>query len=271
MTDDVALESGYGPQAPPGDNLCNDFVQESARSFVAFGSARGDRVTRLDSIVTMVDAGSPVPFFNRAILERPIAELDGLLRELRTFYGGTGGETMFLLDSAWPTPDLRPHGFALMGHPPLMRRPENTPLPAAPPELLIVPVGDDRTALDYEYVLAYGYPAPQMHPVHDVSILTLGARTAPDWHHFVGYVHQRAVTAGSAYVGDRLLRVDNIATLEEARGHGYGAAITAAAAAVELSKPATLIASDLGRPVYERLGFVAMLRVAYWVGTRNRG
>jgi hypothetical protein len=269
VADDERLESGYGAQVPPGDNLCNDFVQGSARSFAAFASARGDRLARLDGILTMVDAGSPVPFFNRAMLEQPIDDLERLLHELRRFYCGTGGETPFLLDSAWPTPDLRPHGFALMGHPPLMRRPARASLRAARPELHIVPVSDDRTAHDYEYALVYGYPAVQMQPLQGVSILTPAARTAPGWHHFVGYVDDRPVTAGSAYVDDRLLRVDNVATLEEARGRGYGAAITAAAVAVDPSKPATLVASDLGRRVYEQLGFVAMLRVTYWLGMRT--
>jgi GNAT superfamily N-acetyltransferase len=66
-----------------------------------------------------------------------------------------------------------------------------------------------------------------------------------------------------------LVRVDNIATLESARGRGYGLALTAAAAAVDPSKPATLIASDLGRPVYDRLGFVAVMRFTYWLGLRS--
>jgi len=52
-------------------------------------------------------------------------------------------------------------------------------------------------------------------------------------------------------------------------GRGYGLALTAAAAAVEPSKPATLIASDLGRPVYDRLGFVAVMRFTYWLGLRS--
>jgi hypothetical protein len=109
---DERPESGYGPGAPPGDNLCNDFVQESARSFTAFAAVRGDRLARLDGIVTMVDAGSPVPFFNRAMLEQPIDDLERVLHELQSFYCDSGGETPFLLDSTWPTPDLRPHGFA---------------------------------------------------------------------------------------------------------------------------------------------------------------
>jgi len=65
-----------------------------------------------------------------------------------------------------------------------------------------------------------------------------------------------------------LLRVENIVALPEVRGRGIGLAITAATIAVDPSKPATLVASDLGRPIYEQLGFVAIGRVSYWIGTR---
>lgn len=258
------VETGYGPNVVPGDNVCNDFVQESVRSFAAFAAARGDRVERIDDVVTMTDAGSPLPFFNRAMLERPPDDVDTLVRDIRDFYGNRS--TPFLLDSAWPLGDLRPHGFALMGHPPLMLRPAEQPLPPPPAELRIVEVTDDTLAYDYEHTLIYGYPAPQLQPHNELAVITAAGRTAPDWHHFVGYADDRAVAAGSASVGKRLLRVDNIATLDSVRGRGFGRAITAATIAVDLSKPATLVASDLGRPVYERLGFVALLRMSYWIG-----
>jgi hypothetical protein len=266
--DDTYLDDGYGLRTASADNLLNDFVQEGAASFATFAAARGDRHDRVDGVGTLVDAQSPVPFFNRAVLEQPMASPQTVLDALRAFYGQGGSEAPFLLDSSWPTPDLSAHGFTLMGHPPLMFRPA-APLPDAPAELHIVPVADDQTALDFEHVLAYGYPAPQMQPVTKPTVLPPAARVAPGWHHFVGYVNDKPVTAGSGYEGDRLVRVDNIATLDEARGRGYGLAITAAATAVNTDKPATLIASDLGRPIYERLGYVALLRVTYWLGTRT--
>lgn len=265
---DEMLESGYGPQNSPGDNLCNDFVQETAVSFAALAKARGDRVDDVDGVGTLWDAGSPLPFFNRATLRAPISDLDRVLGAIRSFYGTTPA-VPFLLDSAWPTPDLRGHGFVLMGHPPLMVRPADTPPPPGPPELTIRRVDDDETSRDYEHALIYGYPAPQLQPANDLQFLLPGTLDTPGWHHFVGYVDGRPVTAGSAYVGEQLVRVDNIATLEEARGRGYGNAITAAALAADLTKPAVLVASDLGRPVYERLGFRAVLRVSYWLGMRN--
>jgi hypothetical protein len=39
-----ANATAYGASSPAGDNLLNDFVQENATSFAAFGKARGDRV-----------------------------------------------------------------------------------------------------------------------------------------------------------------------------------------------------------------------------------
>lgn len=268
MTETPELETGYGPSSPRGDNLLNDFVQDNAASFAAFGAARGDRIGRVERIVTLIDAGSPLPFSNRAILERPIDDIRSVLDHIRPFYD-TGPTVPFLLDSAWPTPDLEPIGFTRMGHPPLMVRAPGDPLPPAPPELHIVRVDDDRSAFDYEHTLIDGYPAPQLQPMTEVTIVTPKALDAPGWHHFVGYVDGKPVASGSGYVGDRLVRVDNIATLESVRGRGYGLALTAAAAAVEPSKPATLIASDLGRPVYERLGFVAVMRFTYWLGLRS--
>ena len=268
MAGSTELETGYGPSSPGGDNLLNDFVQENAASFAAFGTARGDRVERVENVVTLIDADSPLPFSNRAVLERPIDDIRTVLDHIRPFYD-TGPVTPFLIDSAWPTPDLGPIGFSPMGHPPLMVRPAGLPLPPAPAELRIVRVDDDQTAFDYEHALVYGYPAPQLQPMKSVTLVTPQALDAAGWHHFVGYVDDVPVAAGSGYVGDRLVRVDNIATLEGHRGRGYGLAMTAAAAGSDPSKPATLIASDLGRSVYERLGFTALLRFTYWLGLRS--
>ena len=267
MTETTPLESGYGPAAPPGDNLTNDFVQETAASFRALATARGDRERRITGIVAMTDAGLPLPFWNRAVLEQPVDDVGALLAHLRGFYGSAGPP--YLLDSGWPLPDLRAYGFVLMGHPPIMVRPAGLALPAAPPELRIVRVDSAETARDQERTLVDGYPAPQLQPFREVTMMTAGTLAAPGWHHFVGYVDNRPVAAGSSYVGERLLRVENIATLDDVRGRGYGLAITAATIAVDLSKPATLVASDLGRPIYEKLGFTALSRCTYWIGMRT--
>ena len=58
--------------------------------------------------------------------------------------------------------------------------------------------------------------------------------------------------------------VEWVATLPECRRRGYGAALTWTAATSWPGKPAYLIASDEGRKVYERIGFLALFRFTLW-------
>jgi GNAT superfamily N-acetyltransferase len=75
---------------------------------------------------------------------------------------------------------------------------------------------------------------------------------------YVGYTDGEPVSSGFGIRTGRTIGVYNIATLPSARRRGYGAAMTArvvadgAAAGCDV---AILQASEMGRPIYERLGF----------------
>ncbi len=265
---DEAPENGYGPKTVAGDNLFNDFIRGEAASALVLAEARGERTFRDAGRLTMTDAASPLPFSNLVVLERPprAEDIDSLIAEIRAFYAGFPGGPA-LLKSLFPLPDLSPLGCMLMGHPPLMLR-TPIPLPSPPSDLEIVAVTDERTMADYEETLVLGYPAPMLQPFRAGCFLPPGALAAPGWQHFVGYADGRAVAAGSSYVDDRVLRVENIAVMADTRGRGFGAAITAATIGVDPNAAATLVASDLGRPIYERLGFRALHRATYWLVPR---
>ena len=62
-----------------------------------------------------------------------------------------------------------------------------------------------------------------------------------------------------------LVEVDWVATLPDARGKGYGTALTWRAVEVAPDLPAVLIASDDGQPVYEKMGFLRLMRVTMHV------
>jgi GNAT superfamily N-acetyltransferase len=261
------LPDGYGPDTVAGDTLFNDFIQGEAVSAVALARARHERTTRDTGRLTMTDGASPLPFSNLAVLERPLGgDAESLVAEIRAFYAGRPGGPC-LLKSLFPLPDLTPLGCVLMGHPPLMLRMPIT-LPEPPADLEIVAVADSVTARDYEETLVLGYPAPMLQPFRAGCFLPADALDAPGWHHFVGYADGRAVAAGSSYVDGRVLRVENIAVMADTRGRGFGAAITAATINVDRNIAAALVASDLGRPIYERLGFRALHRVTYWLVPR---
>lgn len=80
----------------------------------------------------------------------------------------------------------------------------------------------------------------------------------PDCVVYVGYVGGDPVVSGLGWRTGRTIGVYSIATVEAARRRGYGAAMTARVVAdgvVAGCNVAVLQASELGRPIYERLGF----------------
>jgi hypothetical protein len=88
------------------------------------------------------------------------------------------------------------------------------------------------------------------------------------WRFFVGYRDGRPVATAAAYVTDAVALIEMVAVLPEARNGGVGAAMTAAATLTEPTRPAVLIASDLGRPTYDRLGYLPLTRYSLWLGQR---
>jgi GNAT superfamily N-acetyltransferase len=86
--------------------------------------------------------------------------------------------------------------------------------------------------------------------------------------HLVARADGRVVAGGSAFVSGDTVGLYNICTLAEARGRGIGYAVTAALMNAGRERGATqsvLHASEDGRPVYERLGFVEVCQVPQFV------
>jgi GNAT superfamily N-acetyltransferase len=267
LADDEPLENGYGSDTLPGDNLFNDFIRGEAVSAVVLSEARGERTYRDPGRLAMADGASPMPFSNLVVIERPPRnDIDELIAEIRAFFGGNPGGPC-LLKSLFPLPDLTPFGGTLIGHPPVMMR-APAPLPAPPAGIDLVRVTDERTSRDFEETLVLGFPVPQLQPFRAGCYIPSGSLDAPGWQHFVGYADGRPVAAGSSFTDSQLLRVENIAVMADARGRGFGAAITVATMGANPNIPATLVASDPGRPVYERLGFRALHRATYWLVPR---
>ena len=162
------------------------------------------------------------------------------------------------LISPWSVPDLG-SGWTPFGHPPLMVRGVAEVTPDTPAELTVTEVVDQPGLEVLERTLVDGYPDPTLQPyrwgeVHDARVL--GGPT----HFFLGSVAGRPVATAAGHVAAGVVAIELVATMADARGRGYGEAVTWAATLVDPTRPAVLIASDLGRPVYERMGYVAVSR-----------
>jgi GNAT superfamily N-acetyltransferase len=85
---------------------------------------------------------------------------------------------------------------------------------------------------------------------------------------YVGYADGNPAVSGLGWRTGRTVGVYSIATIASARRRGYGAAMTARAVAdgvIAGCDVAALQASEMGRPIYERLGFQTVVRYAAYV------
>ena len=74
------------------------------------------------------------------------------------------------------------------------------------------------------------------------------------------------MACAGVHVTDVCNEVEYVAAHEDVRGRGIGAAVTWAATLADPAKPAMLIASDPGQPVYERMGYLRLMRMTMWGG-----
>ena len=233
-----------------------------AESFTGTAEACGQRFRKWDD-VWAADRKLGDPLGNSATLLRPVAEdgAEDLTARLDVFFAETGSP--WLLWSAWPTPDLSALGYQDVGAPPLMVRRADAPRLEPPPELRIEEVRDETGLADFERTFIAGYP---LHGLDDGGwqLFGPGAIGGP-MRFWVGYTEDEPVTVATSCAQSGVVGVYYVATMESARGKGYGAAITDVAARCEPSRPALLQSSDLGRPVYERLGFKEVARYHLWL------
>lgn len=123
--------------------------------------------------------------------------------------------------------------------------------PRTPPELRIAEVRDASSLALFEAMDTDQGRAP------DWSIARQ-AMELPGVRLYVGFVGRRAVARAMGMLHGRMVRIANVYVRQEWRRRGLGAAITAAAicGGMQLgAQAACLEATDMGYPVYRRMGF----------------
>jgi hypothetical protein len=122
------------------------------------------------------------------------------------------------------------------------------------PSLEAEPIGGDR--LDQMLAVSsegFGIPAEAMAPMYTPAVLSREGLTM-----YLARVDGRPVSAAITYRRGPAIGVFNVATPPSDRRRGYGGAITRHACAEAFDRGAGfawLQASDMGEPVYRRLGF----------------
>ncbi len=253
------LTNGWEPDAPDDDTLMRQAVLVHASWPVELARTLGRPWRRTDRWAGAL-VGSSGELTNPVILTAPVTEAEAaeVVAEIGDLVAP--GAPYFLL-SPWLTPDFARHGLALIGHPPLMLRfPAPRPLPA-PAGVEVREVTDAAAVAVAERVLTEGYPMPGVEPGSVLDPGLLGGSTRV----WLGYVDGQPVSVAAAHQAAAMTLVEYVAALPAARGKGAGAAVTWAATLADPERPAVLVASDDGRPTYERMGYVAVARWTAWL------
>jgi ribosomal protein S18 acetylase RimI-like enzyme len=143
-------------------------------------------------------------------------------------------------------------GFAMAAD--LRLVPDNVPSPAG---LEIVPVEDRSTLAPWIQVMRAGFGLPstadgRLLEVFKPTALELPMRT------YLALLEGHPVATSQLFLGAGVAGIYNVTCLPEARGRGIGSAVTHAAlvdARRQGFRVSILQASNLGYPVYRRLGF----------------
>lgn len=238
---------------------------------LAYGQVPG-AIIRLHDGVGVYGTGLPAPFFNQVVTddgatEDEVAAGVSILR--------SRGATFCVVLRRDQDAALRPLMERLRlaldeGIMPGMA------LHPIPPDLTAMPAGheirvvDDAAGLrDHALVAGRGFGVPEPVAVAFVGEALWachGARV------YTGYADGQPVTSGFSVQSGETLGIFTIATVPEARGHGFGTAMTArliadgAAAGCTL---AALQASKMGRPIYERMGFRLVQEYEVFVERRS--
>lgn len=198
---------------------------------------------------------------NPVVLLRPPTDVGTVLGEIAELV--PAGSPYFLV-SPWQSVDLAPHGLVLLGYPPLMVRFPSAHEISQPAGVEVVEVHDAEELAVAERVLVSGYPMPDLEPLSPGDLLGPSI-LGPDTRVWLARVDGTPAAVAAAHLHAGVTLVEYVATLPAARGRGAGSAATWAATLAEPDRPAMLIASDDGRPVYEAMGYVAIERWAAWL------
>lgn len=227
-------------------------------------SDTGEFLERRD--VAIASCGLPVDPLNLGLLKPPYETPEATAHEVAryfqsrelpfrlTFRAGAPGDRLLPLERAGWTQAAEPI--------PGMMRELPASIPAAPDELRIEPVQTPEQLVAFREIAfaAFGYPVQAAHIFLNERVVA-----CPGVELLSGLVDDRVVATSLLLVTHDVAGIYYVTTAEEQRGRGYGAALTWAV--IEAGRErgcrlASLQASVLGKPVYERMGFEHVLDYA---------
>jgi hypothetical protein len=228
----------------------------------AVGGQVPDSVVRRIGGVQLIATGLPIHLFNQVIVVDDDATTDAL--EAAIAVTKQRGDRFVVNLRVGPDdrflPRLAELGLQALSPTPWLPGMALYPLAATPPRAFaddheIRAVRDQAGLDDHVAAAAAGFDMPV---AWLQAVMRSGMLERADTTVYVGYTAGEPVSTGLGLVTGRTIGVYNVASVASVRGRGYGSAMTARIVADGMAAGcdvAILQASDMGRPIYERMGF----------------
>lgn len=228
-----------------------------AHSINVFGSTAktGDVLESRDFV--LANNKAPIPEFNQAVLKTPRYKLARTLDRMLDFYGRAKVPFRLhvMVDDAAVTSELLARGFTrTLDLPCMVFQGARCEAPQVP-GLHIGTVRDADGLADFQRMAFEGFSYPvEIAPV----ALTSDLIALPHFSAYVGYVNGVPAACSATLTTGEVTGIYWVSTLAAQRKLGLGAALTAHAANEGLARGAKTVclqASQMGFPVYQRIGF----------------
>ena len=232
---------------------------DANRIFVAV-SDTGIYIERRD--VAIVSCGLPVESLNWGFLKPPYDDLDAAAAVARAHFVSASlpFRLSFRADHGASVRALEARGFERRLDPtPVMTLATSASIPAPPRGLLVREVREPAALVGFRdgAFRGFGFPVRAAHIFLNERILDV-----PRVRLYAGLVDGAVVATSILVATGDVAGIYWVATLEEQRGRGFGAALTWAAVAGGRELGCTIAclqASPVGRAVYARMGFEHVL------------
>jgi ribosomal protein S18 acetylase RimI-like enzyme len=244
-----------------------------AEFLLALGRAGGG-LERRDAQISWTIGGSPIDYHNAVVAaDLAPAQADLLIDESRALMLARGVPGTWHVGPSMAPPDLGrrllARGFRYGGYDRCMGL-ELASMPEqieAPSGLSIQAVGTPSELATWTQTLARGFGEGEREANWVGAMYArLGYTGAAPWRHFLGTLDGAPVATATLFLDQpsSTAGIYFVLTIEAARRRGIGAAITLAALRAGRAMGASLGvlgASELGQPVYRRLGFQDICRI----------
>lgn len=246
-----------------GDNLFLPEVIARAdanyyASLRAIASASPGSFVREEDGVLAIAIGAPHAMFNIAFVTRPLADPRRQIAAASAWFDER--RLPFVVRVREGVDPAAERACEALGMPysdtvPGMALTDTTRATAAADGVEIREVTDDATYNQHVDVLveSFGHGSEVLRAFFPKALMSY-----PDFTAYVGYIDGQPIATSASLVSDRVAGVYNVGTLPEHRGRGIGEAMTCHAVREGVARGAIIAAlqsSEMGRPVYERIGF----------------